>query len=148
MMRVAGAELNFSVGRVLFPAGFSTGEKRPWFVTVYPIPDIQLRAICQLMKRALIIVVILVAVLYAADFLSLRFGIPARNAVGSVTVHTFYAVKLKNGKTEYDYYGDHDVSCTNSAFPQYGMKPCWYASRHTNEQITIDSGNPNNPSLF
>ncbi|MGB8890126.1 MAG: hypothetical protein WCC87_25605 [Candidatus Korobacteraceae bacterium] len=100
------------------------------------------------MKRVLIILVIAVAVLYAADFLSLRFGIPARNPVGSVTVHTFYSVKLKNGKTEYDYYGDHEVNCTNSAFPQYGLKPCWWASRHTNEQIKIDSGNPNNPSLF
>jgi hypothetical protein len=148
MMRVAGAELNFSVGEFCFQRDFRQAEKCPWFVTVYSIPDIQLRAICQLMKRALIIVVILVAVLYAVDFLSLRFGIPARDPVGSVTVHTFYAVKLKNGKTEYDYYGDHDVSCTNSVFPQYGLKPCWWASRHTNEQIKIDSGNPNNPSLF
>jgi hypothetical protein len=100
------------------------------------------------MKRVLIIVVIAAAVLYAADFLSLRFGIPARNAVGSVTVHTFYSVKLKNGKTEFDYAGDHDVGCTNSLLPQYGMKPCWYAVRHTEEQIKIDSGSPNNPHLF
>ncbi len=100
------------------------------------------------MKRILIIVVITAAVLYAADFLSLRFGIPTRNAVDSVTVHTYYAVKLKNGKTEYDYYGDHGVNCTNSVLPQYGLKPCWYARRHTEEQIKIDSGNPNNPSLF
>jgi hypothetical protein len=100
------------------------------------------------MKRFLIIVVVVAAILYGVDFLSLRFAIPARNAEGSVTVHTYYAVKLKNGKTEYDYYGDHDVSCTNSVFPQYGMKPCWYASRHTEEQIKIDSGNPNNPHLF
>jgi hypothetical protein len=100
------------------------------------------------MKRTLIIVVIVGAILYGADFLSLRLGIPARPAEGNVTVHTYYAVKLKNGKTEYDYYGDNDVSCTNSVFPQYGLKPCWYASRHTEEQIKIDSGNPNNPHLF
>jgi hypothetical protein len=68
--------------------------------------------------------------------------------VGSVTVHTFYSVKLKNGKTEFDYAGDHDVGCTNSLLPQYGMKPCWYAVRHTEEQIKIDSGSPNNPHLF
>ena len=63
-------------------------------------------------------------------------------------MHTYYAVKLKNGKTEYDYYGDHNVDCANSMFPQLGAKPCWYVSRHTDEQITIDSGNPNNPKLF
>jgi hypothetical protein len=32
--------------------------------------------------------------------------------------------------------------------PQMGVSPCWYASRNTNEQITIDSGTPNNPKLF
>ncbi len=100
------------------------------------------------MKRALIIVVIVGVVLYAGDFLSLRLGIPARAAVGSITVHSFYSVKLKNGRTEYEYAGDHQVSCTNSLLPQYGMKPCWYVNRHTNEQITIDSGTPNNPHLF
>jgi hypothetical protein len=71
----------------------------------------------------------------------------ARHA-GTVTVHTYYSVKLKSGKTEYDYAGDHDVNCANSLFPQLGLKPCWYAIRHTDEQITIDSGNPNNPHLF
>ena len=81
--------------------------------------------------------------------LSLRpFPHPPRDTFGSVTVHTYYVVKLKNGQTEYDYAGDHDVSCTNSLFPQMGYRPCWYASRRTDEQITIDSGNPNNPHLF
>ena len=75
------------------------------------------------MKRVLIIVIVVAVVLYAADFLSLQFGIPARAVVGSITVHSFYAVKLKNGRTEYDYAGDHQVSCTNSLLPQHGMKP-------------------------
>jgi hypothetical protein len=100
------------------------------------------------MKRILIIVIVAGAVLYGADFLSLRLRIPARDTFGSVTVHTYYSVKLKNGKTEYDYAGDHEASCANSVFPQFGVKPCWYASRHTDEQINIDSGNPNNPHLF
>lgn len=100
------------------------------------------------MKRKLIIVSLVLGILYLADFLSLRLRIPARETFGSVTVHTYYAVKLKNGKTEYDDAGDHDVTCTNSVFSQFGAKPCWYARRHTQEQIAIDSGNPNNPRLF
>ena len=100
------------------------------------------------MKRKLIIVVGVLAILYLGDFLSPRFRIPTRDTFSSVTVHTYYVVKLKSGKTEYDYAGDHDVSCTNSVFPQFGVKPCWYARRRTEEQITIDSGNPNNPHLF
>ncbi len=100
------------------------------------------------MKRFLLIIALVAALLYAADFVSLRFRIPAREMFGSITFHTYYAVKLKSGKTEFDYAGDHEVTCANSLFPQYGLEPCWYASRHTEEQITIDSGNPNNPELF
>jgi hypothetical protein len=100
------------------------------------------------LKRLLIIVVVVGAVLYGADFLSLRFRLPAREMFGQVTVHSYYVVTLKNGRSEYDYAGDHDVSCANSLFPQYSLKPCWYARRHTEEQIKIDSGTPNNPHLF
>ena len=100
------------------------------------------------MKRIVIIAVVLAGILYLADFLSVRFRIPARDTIGTVTVHTYYVVKLKNGRTEYDYAGDRDVSCSNSVFPQFAVKPCWYARRHTEEQIKIDSGNPNNPHLF
>ena len=100
------------------------------------------------LKRVTLAVVALAALLYAADFVSLHAGIPRREKLGSVTVHTYYAVKLKSGKTEYDYAGDQVVNCTNSLFPQMGVSPCWYASRHTDQQITIDSGNPNNPHIF
>ncbi len=100
------------------------------------------------MKRKLIAAVIVVGALYLGDFLSLRFRVPSRDTFGNVTVHTYYVVKLKSGKTEYDYAGDNNVSCTNSMFPQFGTQPCWYARRHTSQQITIDSGNPNNPTLF
>ena len=100
------------------------------------------------MKRFAIGVMIFVAVLYAGDFLSLHLRVPRREMLGTVTVHTYYAVKLKNGKTEYDYAGDSDVNCANSLLPELGMNPCWYARRHTDQQITIDSGNPHNPHLF
>jgi hypothetical protein len=100
------------------------------------------------LKWAVLIVLGISVVLYAADFASLRVGIPRREKLGSVTMHTYYAVKLKNGKTEYDYAGDQVVDCSNSLFPQMGVGPCWYAIRHTDQQITIDSGNPNNPHIF
>ena len=100
------------------------------------------------MKRAILIILTVAVVLYGADYLSLRLSLPRRQAVGSVTVHTFYIVKLKNGKNEYDYGGDQIENCSNSLFPQIGLRPCWYAARHTDQQITIDSGTPNNPHLF
>lgn len=100
------------------------------------------------MKRTVVIALVLAGVLYLADFLSVRFRIPARDSLGTVTMHTYYVVRLKNGRTEYDYTGDRPASCSNSVFPQFGVRPCWYASRHTDEQITIDSGDSNNPHLF
>jgi hypothetical protein len=100
------------------------------------------------MKRLLLIVCAAAIVLYGVDFLSVKLRIPRRDTLGTVTVHTYYVVKLKSGRSEYDYARDHDVNCSNSIFPQLGVKPCWYASRHTEEQINIDSGNPNNPHIF
>ena len=86
--------------------------------------------------------------LYAGDFVSLHVGIPRRDKLGSVTTHTYYAVKLKNGKTEYDYAGDQVENCSNSLLPQMGVSPCWYASRHTDKQITIDSGYDGHQHIF
>ncbi len=100
------------------------------------------------MKRIVVIVVLLAGILYLADFLSVRFRIPPRDTFGAVTVHTYYVVKLKNGRTEYDYAGDRTANCSNSLFPQFGVKPCWYVRRHADEQVDIDSGTPNNPHLF
>lgn len=100
------------------------------------------------MKRFLLIFCVAAIVLYGFDFLSVKLRIPRRDTFTTVTMHTYYVVKLKNGRTEYDYSGDHDVNCSNSLFPQLGVKPCWYARRHTEDQIKIDSGNPNNPHIF
>jgi len=103
---------------------------------LFPVSTLSIRTLAQLGK-------------FLTDGLrSVRFRIPARDTFGTVTLHTYYVVKLKNGRTEYDYAGDHAVSCSNSVFPQFDVKPCWYASRHTEEQINIDSGTPNNPHLF
>lgn len=101
-----------------------------------------------LLKRVVVLGVLGCALVYAADFVSLRAGIPRRDKLATVTVHTLYAVKLKSGKTEYDDGGDEVVNCSNSLLPQMGVSPCWYLSRHPNWQITIDSGNPNNPHIF
>ena len=100
------------------------------------------------MKRFLLIPLMAALLLYGLDFLSLELRLPRRDKLGSITVHTYYNVKLKSGKFEYDYAGDHQEDCSNSLFPQIGLKPCWYLSRHTNQEIVIDSGDPNNPHIF
>lgn len=100
-------------------------------------------------KRGLISALVLAALVYFADlgWLAYRAG-RNQNAFGSVTLDTYYTVKLKNGKTEFDYAGPQTVECVRSLMPHYGDKPCWYASRKKDQQITIDSGDPNNPHVF
>jgi hypothetical protein len=80
--------------------------------------------------------------LYLGDYLSLRYRIPKREQYGSVTVRQLYAVKLKNKQTEYMFQPPAPQECVNSLFPQFGDPPCWYLSRHTKQQISVDSGAP------
>lgn len=101
------------------------------------------------MKRSLIAAIVLAVALYVGDLLWLQFRAWRKMDVfGSVTLETYYAVKLKNGKIEYDYGGQQDVECVRALFPHSGDKPCWYASRKKEQEIKIDSGNPNNLKLF
>ena len=103
----------------------------------------------QIVKRGLIIIVLVVAAVYAGDYLWLRIRMATnRNPFGSVTRNVYYSVKLKSGKTEFDYGGQQAFECPNSLLPQYWERPCWLARRQKDQQINIDSGNPNNPSLF
>jgi len=101
------------------------------------------------MRRAILALVFLVAAVYAADFAVLRLRMATnRNPFGSVTRNVYYTVKLKNGKTEFDFAGQQDFECPNTLLPQYWEKPCWLARRQKDQQIDIDSGNPHNPSLY
>lgn len=101
------------------------------------------------MKRPLMGVIVVLIVLYVCDYGWLRVrALRNRNAFGSVTLDTYYSVKLKNGKTEFDYAGPQTVECVHSLLPHMGDKPCWYASRQKERRIDIDSGDPNNPKLF
>jgi hypothetical protein len=104
---------------------------------------------CKAVKRAAIVVVLVVLALYGGDFLWLRYRMATnRNAFGSVTYDVYYTVKLKSGKFEFSYGGQQTFECPHSMFPQYLEKPCWYASRKKDLNIVIDSGDPHNPSLF
>ncbi len=80
------------------------------------------------------------ALAFLADYFSLRFNIPRRDALSSVDVRRFYAVKLKNGQTNYIFDEPRPVECVNSLFPHYGDNPCWYTNRHTTVRVNIDDG--------
>ncbi len=101
------------------------------------------------MRRALITLAVLLAAIYLGDYGWLAYRAHSnRNAFGNVTLDTYYIVKLKNGRTEFDYAGQQNVECVNSLLPHLGDKPCWYEGRKKDQQIDIDSGDPNNVHIF
>jgi hypothetical protein len=88
------------------------------------------------MKRAPLIAILLGCLLYAGDYFSLRFQIPnQRPQFGSVEVRRYYAVPLKNRQTEYMFEQTAPETCVYSLFPHFGDPPCWYLSRHPQQEI-------------
>ncbi|HML16576.1 MAG TPA: hypothetical protein VK419_06105 [Bryobacteraceae bacterium] len=89
------------------------------------------------LKRVIFFLAAAVAVIYAGDFLSVRFPVPkTRNPYGNVQIQPYYAIGLKNKKTEYDFdVPPETVTCVRSLFPHFGFDPCWYLARHTVKRI-------------
>jgi hypothetical protein len=74
--------------------------------------------------------------LYLGDLTSVAYRIPnRREQFGSVEVHKLLAVPQKDRKTEYIADPPETQPCVHSIFPQLGLTPCWYLSRHANQQV-------------
>lgn len=86
----------------------------------------------------------MLVVLYTGDYLSLKLRIPSRDPFGSVEVQRYYAVALKNRKTEFMRAEPAQQTCVRSLLPHYGDTPCWYLERHRRQTIRVGS----NPSDF
>jgi len=88
------------------------------------------------MRWLLLMVVVLAAAVYAADYISIRLRIPnGRAQFGSVQVQRYYSVKLKNQRSELMFQPPESQPCAYSLFPQLGASPCWYVKRHTTLKI-------------
>jgi len=72
------------------------------------------------------------------DLAVIRIRIAAnRNPYGSVVVSHYYAILLKNGKTQFIFDPPQAETCVNALFPHSGMQPCWYLSRHPEQRTNI-----------
>jgi hypothetical protein len=88
--------------------------------------------------RFFIALVLVLGLLYAGDYVSLRYRIPHNRAqFGTVSVSQMYAIHEKNNKTEYQFPPPQDQVCVSSLFPQLGYTPCWYLRRHSQQRIDI-----------
>jgi len=100
------------------------------------MPEFQ--AVKRVFFRAIGAIILLGALVYAGDYLSLRIKIPpSRQPFGSVIVQPYYEIHEKNGKTEYDFQDPVPETCVNSLFPHVGYLPCWYLQRHPERKIEI-----------
>jgi hypothetical protein len=84
----------------------------------------------RLAKRVLIVALLLLTALYAADSLRVwlrQAGASGGDVLGAVTF--YIAVRLKSGKTEIYYDQPQTEICVRALFPHDGYRPCWYAGR-------------------
>jgi len=76
-------------------------------------------------------------ILYAGDYLSVRFRIPNREPLGTVKIQRYYAVRQKDRKVEYYFLEPENQQCVHSLLPHFGSNPCWYVSRQTKKEIDM-----------
>lgn len=92
----------------------------------------------RLFQRTFIAVVLTIAVVYACDYLVLRFRVATnRQPYGTVTVRPYYAVPQKDHKTEFLFDDPQDETCVNALFPHLGDSPCWYLTRNKDRRINM-----------
>jgi len=83
--------------------------------------------------RSLLVLVILAALAFPADWLLWR----ARGSgMGHVEVNDLTAAQLKGNKEEFYVDGKQTVDCSRSLFRQAGAGACWYLQRHTDRVTT------------
>jgi hypothetical protein len=92
----------------------------------------------RVLRRLAVALLLGSALLYASDYLILRYRVAAnRNAYGTVTVQPYYAVPRKDHRTEYLFDDPQDQTCVNSLFPHFGDRPCWYLIRNKQKRINM-----------
>jgi hypothetical protein len=92
----------------------------------------------KILQNAALAAAACLVLLYAGDYASVRFRIPkSREPLGTVLVQPYYAVPLKDGKTELMFLKPENQTCVNSIFPHLGYSPCWYVRRHRDQRTDI-----------
>lgn len=85
------------------------------------------------MKRVLWLAIQLllatIAVVYVADWITLRVKMTHGIGYGTVQVDQYLSTPLKGNKDEYDYMGTVPEPCSHSIFP-HGAPPCWWLAKH------------------
>lgn len=90
------------------------------------------------MGRILLIISLMLSLLYAGDYLSAKYRIPKnRDPFETVEVRRYYAVGMKDKRTEFMFLTPESQVCVRSLFPHFGYNPCWYVRRHRVKEIDL-----------
>ena len=84
------------------------------------------------------------ALLYATDFLVLRFRMlhpTASQPIESLTRTRILAIPQKSGK--FDYQIDklqpvETITCVHAIFPHFGNQPCWYVKPRIDQTVPVN----------
>jgi len=86
-------------------------------------------------RWTIVAVLALAGLIYLADWMAARARGPL--AFGAVVVQPYYAVALKNGKTEFIMLTPETRACVHAMFPHFGDAPCWYLEGHKRQRIDV-----------
>jgi hypothetical protein len=97
-------------------------------------------SLAQRLQRVLFAVIgaslVLIALSFGLDYLIFRVRVATGSRpYGTVAVRHYYAVRHKNGKTEFIFDPPRPQPCVQSLFPHGGDLPCWDLA-HNPEQRT------------
>jgi hypothetical protein len=109
------------------------------FRLVNPVSPPNLRTrLRRIFLRAILYVVGAGLLAFVTDWAVFRVRVATnRSPYDSVTVRHYYAVQLKNGKTEFIFDPPQPWTCVNALFPHAGCLPCWYLKRHPEQRTDI-----------
>jgi hypothetical protein len=96
-----------------------------------------------ILRRTVLALLALAALLYASDYLLLRYKVAhpkSGDAFGTVQMIRLLAIPMKDGKTDYELDAQQpevDTPCVHSLFPHLGDSPCWYLQRNSKTPIPM-----------
>jgi hypothetical protein len=97
----------------------------------------------ELLERIVIGLALAIALVYAGDFLYLRFRMlrpKPKDPFETMTAPRLLAIPEKGNKTSYEVDEENPTQttvCVHSLFPHYGDQPCWYVQKQINNPIPM-----------
>lgn len=93
-----------------------------------------------MLGRGLLCGMVLLAILYGADWAVFEARAAHQTAFSTVRVDQFVGASLKGNKQEYYYAGTVEEPCVKSIFPHVSDSPCWWLKKHSTQWKTVFTG--------